>query len=89
MTSYFIISKPEGKMKLLHPSVEFVLLCILLDWSKMGENTHKVFEVHLLLLLTSTLEEESVDNPVSKRIDGQLRDPEKVLSAEITFVLFV
>ena len=89
MTSYFIISKPESKVKLLHPSVEFVLLGIFLYWSEVSQNSHKVLEVHLLLFLAAALEEESVDNPVSERIDRELRNPEEVLSAEITFVLFV
>ena len=39
--------------------------------------------------MTPTLEEESVDDPVTKWIDGQLGDPEEVLSTEVTFVLFV
>ena len=83
------LTEPEGKMKFFHTGVEFILLCVFLYWSKMSQNSHKVLEVNFLLLMTPTLEEESVDYPVTKWIDGQLGDPEEVLSTEVTFVLFV
>ena len=63
------ISEPEGEMELLHPSVQLVLLCILLDRPEVCQNSDKVLEVHLLLLLTSALEEEGVDNPVTEGVD--------------------
>ena len=76
-------------MEFFHAGVEFILLCVLLYWSEMSQNSHKVLEVNLLLLMTPTLEEESVYDPVTKGIDGQLGDAEEVFSAEVTFVLLV
>merc|ERR1711997_299403 len=80
---------PEGKVKLLHPSVELVLLRIFLNWSEMGEDTHEVLEVHFFLLLAAALEEEGMNNPVTKWVDSELRNAEEIFSAEVTFVLLV
>merc|ERR1711997_497287 len=80
---------PEGKVKLLHPSVELVLLGIFLYWAEMGEDSHEVLKVDFFLLLAAALEEEGMDNPVTKWVDSELRNAEEIFSAEVTFVLLV
>ena len=76
-------------MKLLHASVELILFCIFLDWSKVGEDSHEILEVDFFLLLAAALEEEGVNDSVTKRVDGELRNTEEIFSAEVTFVLLV
>ena len=55
----------------------------------MSQDSHKVLEVHLVIIPILALIEECVHNPVPKRVDGQLRNTEEILSAEETFVLLV
>ena len=76
-------------MKLLHASVEFILLCIFLNWSEVCEDPHEILEVDFFLLLAAALEEEGMDNPVTKWVDSELRNAEEIFSAEVTFVLLV
>ena len=76
-------------MELLHPSVELVLLGIFLNRSEMGEDSHEVLKVDFFLLLAAALEEEGMDNPVTKWVDSELRNAEEIFSAEVTFVLLV
>ena len=76
-------------MKLLHPSVELVLLRIFLNRSEMGEDSHEVLKVDFFLFLAAALKEEGMDNPVTKWVDSELRNAEEIFSAEVTFVLLV
>ncbi len=39
-----------------------------------------------LLSLFLSIVEEGVDDPISERVDGQLRDPEEVLPGQIAFL---
>ena len=45
---YLVISvqvvHPEGEVELLHPRVQLVLLCVLLDRPEVGQHPHKVLE---------------------------------------------
>ena len=55
----------------------------------MREDPHEILEVNFFLLLASALEEEGMDNPVTKWVDSELRNAEEIFSAEVTFVLLV
>ena len=76
-------------MEFLHASVELILLCIFLDWSEVCQDPHEILEVNFFLLLAAALEEEGMDNPVTKWVDSELRNAEEIFSAEVTFVLLV
>ena len=55
----------------------------------MGEDSHEVLKVDFFLFLAAALEEEGMDNPVTKWVDSELRNAEEIFSAEVTFVLLV
>ena len=79
----------ERKVKLLHPRVQLVLLSTLLDGPKVSQHPDKVLEVNLVFVSAATLKEESMNNSVPKGIDGQLGDSEKILSTQVSLILFV
>ena len=83
------IVHPEREVELLHPGVELVLFGALLDWAEVGEDPDKILEVHLVLISASALKKECMDNSVTERVDGELRDSQKILPTEVTFILFV
>ena len=80
---------PERKVKLLHPRVQLVLLSTLLDGPKVSQHPDKVLEVNLVFVSAAALKEESMNNSVPQGIDGQLGDSEKILSTQVSLILFV
>ena len=76
----------ECKSQFLVAVIQFVLPAFL-DGPEPGQNTHELPKVDPIISIG--LAEKSLDNPISQRVNRQLRDPQEVFSTQCPIVPLV